>query len=205
MKNVVAIISFISFAIFAMAQTPQQIVSQMDAELQKHTNEGVVMNVDMKIPIVGTMTTKTYTLGDNSRMEMEVMGEKVITWTDKKYTWIYTPSSNSVRIDNLSKKSSSEGNIKLFSGITEGYEVTISKETNTEWHIACKKLKTNPDKSASKTMDLVVAKGTYWPVSLTTSVKGVTVTMRDIAFGVTEEQVTFNQKDYPNISVVDKR
>jgi hypothetical protein len=54
-------------------------------------------------------------------------------------------------------------------------------------------------------MDLVVAKGTYWPVSLTTSVTAASVTLRDISFGVTEQQVTFNEKDYPGVKIVDKR
>ena len=54
-------------------------------------------------------------------------------------------------------------------------------------------------------MDLVVAKGTYWPVSLSTSVTAATMTMRDLSFGVTEKQVTFDEKDYPGVKIVDKR
>lgn len=56
-----------------------------------------------------------------------------------------------------------------------------------------------------KRMDLVVAKETYWPVSLSTSVTAASVTMRDISFGVTEEQVTFNPKEFPQATIVDNR
>jgi hypothetical protein len=93
----------------------------------------------------------------------------------------------------------------MFKDVTEGYDVRIDKETATEWHIRCKRSKSNPDKDAPKRMDLVVAKGTYWPVSLTTSVTAASVTMRYISFGVTESQVTFNEKDYPGVKIVDKR
>ena len=93
----------------------------------------------------------------------------------------------------------------MFSGITEGYDVKIDKETATEWHIRCKRSKSNPDKDAPKRMDLVVAKGTYWPVSLTTSLTAATVTMRDLSYGVSEAQVTFDPKEFPNATIVDKR
>ena len=95
--------------------------------------------------------------------------------------------------------------MKMFSNVTEGYDVKIDKETPTEWHLRCKRSKSNPDKDAPKRMDLVVEKDTYWPVSLTASLKGVTMTMREISYGVTEEQVTFDPKAYPNATVVDKR
>ncbi len=74
MKKLLSIITFIVFGTLAIAQTPQQIVSQMEAELEKHESEGVVMDIDVKIPILGTMTTKTYTLGDKARIEGEARG-----------------------------------------------------------------------------------------------------------------------------------
>ena len=58
---------------------------------------------------------------------------------------------------------------------------------------------------AQHTIDLAIAKNTYYPVSLKATVSGVTMTLRDIAFGVTEKQVTFNPKDYPTAKIVDKR
>ena len=129
MKKLLSIITFIVFGALAMAQTPQQIVSQMETELEKHESDGVVMDIDVKIPILGTMTTKTYTLGDKARIEGEVRGVKVITWTDGKTTWTYNSKKNEVEIDKSSEDASaSEGDMELFSGITEGYDVTIDKE-----------------------------------------------------------------------------
>ena len=59
MKKLLSIFSFLAFAAIAVAQTPQEIISRMEAELDKHENDGVVMTVDVKIPIIGTMSTKT--------------------------------------------------------------------------------------------------------------------------------------------------
>ena len=54
-------------------------------------------------------------------------------------------------------------------------------------------------------MNLVVAKGTYMPVSLSAKMSLVTVTLRDLSFDVTEEMVTFDPSKYPTATVIDKR
>ena len=54
-------------------------------------------------------------------------------------------------------------------------------------------------------MNLVVAKGTFYPVSLSAKMSGITMTMRDLSYGVTEAQVTFNPADYPDATIEDKR
>lgn len=205
MKKILSIITFIISATIAMAQTPQQIVSQMEAELNKHEKEGVIMDIDMKIPISGTVTTRTYTLGDKSRTEGEGKGKKIITWTDGKTKWTYNSKKNEIEIKKTSEDASaSESDIELFSGITDGYDVTIDKETNTEWHLLCKKSKSNKDKDAPNKINLVVAKNTYMPKSLSLKAFGMTMTMR-ISFGVTEKQVTFNANDYPGVPIVNKQ
>ncbi len=208
MKKLLSIIFFIAMAAVAMAQTPQEIVSRMQAEMDKHDeSEGFAMTMDVKIIIVGTISSRSYVLGDKMRIEANRDGKNYITWSDGTTDWSYDSEKNEIEITNAKpkEKSETEGDAKLFNGITDGYDVKISKETATEWHIRCKRSKSNPDKDAPKKMDLVVSKGTYWPVSLSTSMAGASVTMRDISFGVTEEQVTFNSKAYPNATVVDKR
>lgn len=95
--------------------------------------------------------------------------------------------------------------MEMFSDITEGYDVTIDKETNTEWYLLCKKSKSNKDKNAPKKMNLVVAKKTYMPKSLSVKVSGMTMTIRNISFGVTEKQVSFNANDYPGVTIVNKQ
>ena len=93
----------------------------------------------------------------------------------------------------------------MFSGIIEGYEIILKDETDDAWYLLCRKLRSNRDKDAPKSMDLVVAKGSYYPVSLRATVSGITLTMRDIAFGVSESMVTFNPSDYPGVKILDNR
>lgn len=208
MKKLIAIISFIAMATAAMAQTAEEIVSRMDAEMSKHDDsEGIAMTMDIKMIIIGTISSRSYVLGDKMRVEADRDDNHFITWSDGKTDWSYDSAKNEVEITNAKprEKTDTDGDTKMFSGITEGYDVKIDKETATEWHIRCKRSRSNPDKDAPKRMDLVVAKGTYWPVSLTASVSAATVTMREVSYGVTEEQVTFNPKDFPNVTIVDKR
>ena len=93
----------------------------------------------------------------------------------------------------------------MFKGVADGYDVSIKKETAEAWYIQCKKSKTNTNKEDPKNMEIVVAKGTYHPVSLSTKISGVSMTMKDLAFNVTEDQVTFDPKKYASAKVVDKR
>lgn len=208
MKKLIAIISFIAMASVAMAQTAEEIITRMETEMNKHDeSEGLAMTIDIKVFILGTMSSRAFTLGDKSRVEASVMGKDLITWDDGVTTWIYDSEKNEIELKNTAtkEKSDSDGDVKMFEGITDGYDVSIDKETSTEWHIRCKKAKKNPDKDAPKKMDLVIAKGTYWPVSLSASMKGIDMTMREISFGVTEKQVTFDPKAYPNAKIVDNR
>ena len=208
MKKLIAIIGFIALTTAVMAQTAEEIVSRMEAEMSKHNeSEGFAMTMDIKIIIVGTMSSRSYVLGDKMRVEANRDDNQFITWSDGKTDWTYDFGKNQIEITNAKPKEKTEtdGDTKLFKGITDGYDIKIDKETAAEWHIRCKRSKSNPDKDAPKRMDLVVAKGTYWPVSLTTSVTAASVTMRDISFGVTEKQVTFDAKQYPGATIVDKR
>ena len=208
MKKLLSIIFFVAMAAVAVAQTPQEIVSRMQAEMDKHDeSEGFAMTMDVKIIIIGTITSRSYVLGDKMRVEASRDGNSFVTWSDGTTDWTYDSEKNEIEITNAKprEKSETEGDTKLFKGITDGYDIKIDKETATEWHIRCKRSKSNPDKDAPKRMDLVVSKGTYWPVSLSTSMAGASVTMRDISFGVTEKQVTFDAKQYPNATIVDKR
>ncbi len=208
MKKLIAIIGFIALATAVMAQTAEEIVSRMEAEMSKHNeSEGFAMTMDIKVFIIGTISSRSYVLGDKMRVEANKDDNQFITWSDGKTDWTYDFGKNQIEITNAKPKEKTEtdGDTKLFKGITDGYDIKIDKETATEWHIRCKRSKSNPDKDAPKRMDLVVAKGTYWPVSLTTSVTAASVTMRDISFGVTEEQVTFDPKKYPKATIVDKR
>ena len=170
-------------------------------------DNGLRMTMDIKIPILGTMSTDAWTLGEKMRMEAQVMGKKVVTWMDETTEWTYNVAERTITIENrkADKPSSEQENMKMFNSATEGYDLFLKKETDDAWYIQCKKNKSNTNKDDPKTMDIVIAKGTYYPVSLSAKVQGITVTMRNLVFNVTDQEVTFNPADYPGVTVIDKR
>ncbi|MBO4743533.1 MAG: hypothetical protein J5533_07855, partial [Bacteroidales bacterium] len=152
------------------------------------------------------LSTKTWMYGNKMRAEANALGVELITWEDGTTQWVYNSKSNEIEITNVTNPAgASDGDIDMFTGLAEGYDLSIKDETDKSWHILCKKSKDNKEKDDPKTIDITVAKGTYFPLSLTTKMDGVTLTMRDLSFNVTEKQVTFNQKDYPDAKIVDKR
>ena len=193
-------------AFTAMAQSAEEIISRMEAEMEKHEKDGLIMVIDVKVPVLGTMTTKTYSLGNYYRIDATVMGVDAYTYSDGKTQWTYIPKKNLIEIEDENPDNpTDEGDAEMFSGITDGYDVSIEKETADAWYILCKKSKTNTDKDDPKTINLVVAKATYYPVSLKAKVSGMTITLRDVSFGVSEEMVTFDINDYPDATIKDKR
>lgn len=74
-----------------------------------------------------------------------------------------------------------------------------------EFTFVCTKSKNNTKKDDPKKINLVISKITYLPVSVSVSEKGVNITMRDFAIGVTEEQIRFDPSKYQNAKIVDKR
>lgn len=207
MKATATFILALFAAVAALAQTPQEIVARMDDVMKEHEKEGISLVIEVKMPIVGSMVSRSYTLGDKARVEADLMGVAMVTWTDGKSQWVYDSDKNQVEIKDwaLSDKSSTDGDAAMLSGIIEGYEIILKDETDDAWYLLCRKLRSNRDKDAPKSMDLVVAKGSYYPVSLRASVSGITLTMRDVAFGVSESLVTFNPSDYPGVKILDNR
>ena len=203
------LLSFIALAIIAVssfAQTPVQILSRMEEEMNAHEPEGIVMTIDVKIPILGVMTSKTYSLGDKSYIKANMLGKNINTWVDSECTYIYDPDSNEVTIKDFSIEDNADAdNAGMFEGITAGYDVTLKRETDVAWYLQCKKLKSNQDKDSPKELEVVVSKKNYYPLSLTTKVKGTTMVLRGISFGVSEDKVTFDVSKHPGIKVIDKR
>ena len=191
-----------------LAQTPEEIVAKMNQECDRFDTEGVYMVMDMKLPIIGTYSTQMYILGDKSKGVIDVKGDVSIIWSDNITDWDYDVSKNELTIKpaNPSDKNEDAGdNVKAMRNVTEGYDVKLKKETDEAWYFVCTKSKDNTNKDDPKKMDLVVSKTTYLPISTTVKEKGVTVTMRDFAIGVTEEQVTFDPAKYANAKIIDKR
>ena len=208
MKKIFAALAAGLLAVAAYAQTAEEIMAKMGEVMEQVGEEsGLRMTMDIKIPILGTMSTKAWSLGDKMRMEAEMMGKKLITWQDGETEWTYDSDANTITIEkqDTSKKSEEKENMEMFQNATEGYDVSIGKETSTTWTIKCRKNRSNTNKDDPKNMEIVVAKGTYYPVSLSAKVDMVTVTMRDLKFHVTEKEVTFNKAEYPGATIIDKR
>ena len=209
MKKILYIlVTLVLSSVSVFAQTPEEIVSQMDRVMEKYQAEdGFAMVMEMKIPILGTFASAVKSWGDKMRMEIDVKGEQMITYIDGDTEWDYNVKEKVIKIKkrDVTKKTKEEENMKMFQSATEGYDVSISKETDKAWFLRCKKNRSNTNKDDPKNMDLVVAKGTYMPISLSAKVSGITITMRDLDFNVTEKDVTFNQADYPGVKIVDER
>lgn len=208
MKRILTFICALVLTTAAFAQTPEEIVVEMGKAMEKHeVTDGFAMVMEMKIPILGTFASAVKSWGDKMRMEMDVKGEQVITYIDGDTEWDYNVKEKVIKIKkrDVTKKSKEEENMKMFQSATEGYDVSISKETDKAWYLRCKKSRSNTNKDDPKNMDLVIAKGTYMPLSLSAKVSGITITMRDLDFNVTEKDVTFNQADYPGVKIVDER
>ena len=208
MKRFFALLTACVLAVAAYAQTAEEIVAKMDAAMEQVSAEnGFRMTMDIKIPILGTMSSNAWSLGDKMRLEAEMMGKKLVTWQDGQTEWTYDAGENTITIENQdkTKKSDEKENMKMFQSATEGYDVSIAKETSSAWTIKCKKNRFNTNKDDPKNMEIVIAKDTYYPMSLSAKVDLVTVTMRNLKFNVTEEEVTFNKADYPGATIIDKR
>ena len=210
MKKLACFVSLLLTAAAVLAQTPHQILTRMEEEMGKHQGEGMAITVDLKMPVLGTISTRTITCGEKMRMETSVRKNKVVVWSDGKTNWTYNAKTNEVEIKNSSRESKSKkkrgsDDAKMFTGIADGYDVSIQKETADAWYILCTKSKDNKDEDDPKTMDVVVTKGTFYPKSLSTKMSGMTMTLRDISYGITEEQVSFRPEDFPGVRIVDKR
>ena len=208
MKRILALLTACVLAVAAYAQTAEEIVARMDAAMEQVSAEnGFRMTMDLKIPILGTMSSDAWSLGDKMRLEANMAGKKLVTWQDGQTEWTYDSSENTITIEHQdkTKKSDEKENMKMFQSATEGYDVSIAKETAEAWTIKCRKNRFNTNKDDPKNMELVIAKDTYYPMSLSAKVDLVTVTMRNLKFNVTEEEVTFNKADYPGATIIDKR
>ena len=208
MKRFFALLTACVLAVAAYAQTAEEIVARMDAAMEQVSAEnGFRMTMDLKIPILGTMSSDAWSLGDKMRLEANMMGKKLVTWQDGQTEWTYDSSENTITIEHQdkTKKSDEKENMKMFQSATEGYDVSIAKENADSWTIKCKKNRSNTNKDDPKNMEIVVAKGTYYPMSLSAKVDMVTVTLRNLQFNVSEKDVTFNKADYPRATIIDKR
>ena len=189
------------------AQTPQEIIARMDQEKSRFDKEGFSMVMEMKLPLLGTFSTKVFSLGDKYKMLATVKDKQAVNWSDGVTDWEYDASKNEITVKNAKphEKTQAEDNAGVLDSVTEGYDVKLTKETDKAWYFYCKKSKTNKNKDDPKAIDLVVSKATYLPISTSVKEKGITITLRDFSVGVSDEEVTFNPADYPDAKIIDQR
>ena len=193
-----------TFLVTAWAQTPEEILAKMDKAMEAAETAGLSMVMDLKIPILGTTTATMYMLGNKVRTETSLLGHKLITFSDGVTEWEYESKSNELTIKKAPADDSSP-EAEMFEGITDGYDVTLKNETADAWYLVCKKSKDNIDKDDPSKMDLVVSKKTYLPISLSTKMQGVRLTLRDVVVGVDEKLLDFRVEDYPDAKIIDQR
>lgn len=206
-KITLFIAAMLASAAMLCAQTPEEIISRMDAEMAKSEQMGLTMTMDLTLPILGKVSSTIKNRGEKTRTDVSYKTKKETLWMDETTTWTYDPEKNEIEIDNR-KSSDSKSNdekAEMLKGITDGYDVTLTKETDNAWYFDCKKSKSNTDKDDPKKMSLIVAKGSYMPIDLTAKLKGVTVSIKNASIGVSESEVTFDQSQYPGAKLVDKR
>jgi len=210
MKKFFAIIAALCLGAAAFAQqTPEEIFAKMEEVMNAHEADGMIMTVEIKIPILGTMSTRSWMLGNKTKVVSSTMGVDIVNWMDAgaATSWTYDSKDNKIKIESIDTKDAADdsSDAEMFTGVTDGYDVTLKKETDTAWYFVATKQKTNTNKDDPKTMDIAIAKETYYPVSLSAKMKGVTMTMKDIDFGVSEADVTFDPSQYPDAIVEDMR
>ena len=191
-------IAFLS-ATMTFAQTGAEIVNRMNERINARRSEGISVIAEVKIPIVGTVSTKTSALGDRKRVDVRMKERDVITFSQQDTTWIYTVQDNSVLITTdtiMSKVNSSnpEGNIDMFGDIVEVYNITIKSQNLVKWELVCKRKKGNKDDDYPKNITLEVRKDTYELISMTTKMMGISMVMRDLKFGLTQKDIFLIKK-----------
>ena len=204
-RFLIVIVALAAFASVAYSQTADEIIARMEQELKRGETQGTAITFDIHIPLLGEVSSRIKTLGDFSRADLDAKGEKGIIWVAKDTTWTYSSKDNEIVIETGKSKDSSQDGNEMLTGITEGYDATIVKETADTWQLRCNKSKSNKDKDDPGKMDLVVSKKTYLPVSLTAKVKGITMTLRNFSIGVSKKDVTFNPSEFKGAKITDKR
>ena len=207
MKKILFTLMAALFAATALsAQTAEEIIARMDQETDRFPAEGSFFTMEIKMPIVGTVATDVYILGDKYKMDADIKGNRVLHWSDGVTEWDYDTSKREIVITNAKpSESQAQNNMKVLRSAAEGYDVKLTKETDEAWYIRCTKSKTNTVKDDPKKMELVISKETYLPITTKAGTGLVTVSMNNMRVGVTEEEVTFRPEDFPGVRIVDQR
>ena len=208
LQHFLAAAAALFFAGALWAQTPEEIVEKMSAQMDRGDIEGLVMDLNMKMPIIGTISSHNVTLGEKLKTTVSTHGKAITSWMDETTEWEYNPENGEITISARKKEKNDEkesSDVDAFKGVNDGYDLSIQKETPQAWYILAKKSKTNKDKDDPKKIEMAISKATFLPIYLKTKQSMITISIENISIGVSEKDVTFNPADYPNATIVDKR
>ena len=153
----ICIAALLASLAISFAQTPEEIIGRMDAEMAKADQMGMTMTMDLTIPILGKISSTIKSYGEKASTEVNYKDKKEYIWMDETTTWTYDPEKNEIEIDNRkpSDSKSNDDNAEMLKGITNGYDVTMTRETDSAWYFDCKKSKSNTKKDDPKKVKMV--------------------------------------------------
>ena len=149
-KILLTLIALVLTSASVFAQTPAEIINKMDEVMQQHdTKSGLAMTMEMKIFIIGTVSSRVMTYGDKIRVEAGAGDKHIISWIDGDTEHEYNVEEKVIKIKrrDTSKPSKEKENMGMFKSATEGYDVTLTKETDDAWYFHCKKSRSNPKRT----------------------------------------------------------
>ena len=111
------------------AQTPEEIVRKMSEQLDRADAEGIVMDLNMKMPVVGSFTTHNLVRGDRMKSTVTGKGKRVIMWYDGTTNWVYDEQAGEITVSPQKQSDSQKDNsdMKAFESITNGYDLVRRK------------------------------------------------------------------------------
>ena len=214
-KSFFAVLSLVcSMTVFS--QTANEIVSQMEEYVNAHQQEGISYAVDMELmyangnnatspEVTKTKLSSGSVFVHENKMRVDSDNGTEFIDMDINRKWFVSSNNNEVLFDVAGTAADSRMQ-DCYNGLhftRSAYRFSIMDETDDTWTIQGKrKLFTLHD--VEKEIILTIRKDTYQPVSVALfnakEGKALDITQvtrkKDITFGVTENQVTFNAADY---------
>ena len=217
-KSFFTVLSLVcSMTVFS--QTANEIVSQMEEYVNTHQQDGISFAIDKELMYVDSYSTSnnqvtvkrsnlssgSIFIHDNKMRVDSDNGTEYIDF-DINRKWFVSSINKEVQFDIANHGDNSRMN-DYYNGlhiIRPAYRFTIKNETDDTWTIYGKRKMFTRFNWVEKEILLTVRKDTYQPVSVTLydvmdgkpfDVTEVT-TKKEISFGVTDNQVTFNAADH---------
>jgi len=191
----------------AGAQTPKEIVSRMDNVVKDLVKKGFAMDLEIEY---SSMVKDGPIMKKEGPSRICILGNKVhITpysneanheiWIDGEKIMIYSGMSNELHII---KDTTYLMNYKMLfhSLIADNYD--IESETDQAWNLKSTSTVYYESTPIVTTSRVTIDKKTYYPVSVSTCGSSNQTTFSNISFGVSEDEVTFNPEDYPEVVVI---